>query len=116
MPVDNIDLYNTAFTFPVPLQVRYYTERLLLCNVPEIYYYLYSDDWWVAGERPVPLGCLVIVQEMMTSMANSYTELLICVIRDLLQYYDEIGELKEEAVKMNASDTSDYRNIDRMWQ
>ena len=116
MPVDNIDLYNRAFTFHVPLEVRYYTEEPLLCNIQEIYCYLYSDDWWVAGERPVPLGCLVIVQGMMTSMTILYTELLICVMWYLLQCDDEIGELKEEAVKVNISDTTDQGDIERMWR
>ena len=116
MPVDNIDLYNRAFTFHVPLEVRYYTEEPLLCNIQEIYCYLYSDDCRVAGERPVPSGCLVIVQRMMTSMAILYTELLICVMWYLLQCDDETVEFKEEAVKVNISDTTDQGDIERMRQ
>ena len=68
----------------------------------------------MAGERPVPSGCLVIVQGMMTSMTILYTELLICVMWYLLQCDDEIGELKKEAVKVNISDTTHQGHIERM--
>ena len=68
----------------------------------------------MAGERPVPSGCLVIVQRMMTSMAILYTELLICVMWYLLQCDDETGELKKGAVKVNLFDTTDQGDIERM--
>ena len=68
----------------------------------------------MAGERPVPSGCLVIVQGMVTSMTILYTELLICVMWYLLQCDDETVEFKEEAVKVNISDTTDQGDIERM--